>query len=402
MTVYRVLIVEDHPFQHEYLVNLFSEVGGFEVEAVWDGPTALQCLATEHYDLLLSDLLMPGMDGVQLIQQLADVTRPPVLALMSVASRRMLVGAGLAARSMGLDVAGLISKPVQAPAVLRLREHLDNTCLDSGKGLPGKRSRLPLQTPESVIAALHEGQIQAWFQPKKSLCNGRIVGAEALARWQHPSHGLLMPGSFMGTVEQSGLEEQLLWLTLRHTLQAQQQWRRQGYEVPVSINLPTHLLDQHDLADRLHAYVLERDARPQQIIFELLETSTTRLPGDYYAGACRLRMKGFGLAQDDFGQGLSSYFNLVSTPFSELKIDRSLVHGCADSEHLATALQSIIELCRKLGLTVVAEGVETHAELVLLRRMGCAQAQGFLISPAVAVGRFASLLVEDGPAPALI
>ncbi|SED82838.1 EAL domain-containing response regulator [Pseudomonas coleopterorum] len=397
MSPYRVLIVEDHPFQHEYLVHVFNEAGGFNVDTVWDGQTALQSLAGGHYDLLLSDLLMPGMDGVQLIQQLATLDKPPVLALMSVASRRMLEGAGLAARNLGLTVAGLISKPVQATAVQRLRD-----CLDQIGGAPRGASGQPiLDDVDAVAAALHNGQIQAWFQPKKSLCDGRIVGAEALARWLHPGAGLLMPGAFLGSVQRAGLEETLLWLTLRHTLAAQQHWRRKGYSIPVSINLPTHLLDQHDLADRLHAQVVEQGADPQQVIFELMETSTAHQLSDYYAGACRLRMKGFGLAQDDFGQGFSSYFNLVSTPFSELKLDRSLVHGCADNEHLATALQSIVELCRKFGLAVVAEGVETHAELMLLRRIGCEQVQGFLISPAVAVDRFSTLLVEDGPAPAL-
>ena len=121
-------------------------------------------------------------------------------------------------------------------------------------------------------------------------------------------------------------------------------------------------------------------AEPASIGFELLETSTTESLSDYYAGACRLRMKGFGLAQDDFGKGLSSYFNLVSTPFSELKIDRSLVHGCVDNDSLATALQSIVELSRKLGLTVTAEGVETKDELEFLRKIQCDQAQGFFFA----------------------
>ena len=112
MSAYRVLIVEDHPFQHEYLINVFQATGGFDVDVVWDGASALQRLARQRYDLLLSDLMMPGMDGVQLIQQLARLQAPPALALMSVSSRRMLVGAGQVAGNLGLTVAGLISKPV--------------------------------------------------------------------------------------------------------------------------------------------------------------------------------------------------------------------------------------------------------------------------------------------------
>jgi EAL domain-containing protein (putative c-di-GMP-specific phosphodiesterase class I) len=112
-------------------------------------------------------------------------------------------------------------------------------------------------------------------------------------------------------------------------------------------------------------------------------------------------MKGFGLAQDDFGKGFSSYFNLISTPFSELKIDRSLVHGCVDNESLATALHSLVELSRKLGLTVTAEGVETQDELEFLRKIQCDQAQGFLICAAVPAERFFELLREDGLKPAL-
>ncbi|WP_053132347.1 EAL domain-containing protein [Pseudomonas sp. MIACH] len=399
MSGYRVLIVEDHPFQHEYLINVFQGIGGFDVDVVWDGASALQRLARQRYDLLLSDLMMPGMDGVQLIQQLARLPAPPALALMSVASRRMLVGAGQVAGNLGLTVAGLISKPVCEPQVRTLRDCLDK--LAEQARAPCCRRGISLAR-DSLVRALANGEIQAWFQPKKSLHDGRIVGAEALARWVHPVEGLLMPAEFLGEIERQGLETQLLTSVLTQTLAAQAQWAQLGYRLPVSINLPTHLLDQSDLVDRLLAQVQHNDAEPRQITFELMESSTTQLASNYYAGACRLRMMGFGLAQDDFGKGFSSYFNLVSTPFNEVKIDRSLVHGCAQNENLASALQSIVELGRKLGLTTVAEGAESQAELAVLRRIRCDQVQGFLISQGVAADKFSALLIEDGPAPALI
>lgn len=399
MSAYRILIVEDHPFQHEYLINVFQANGGFEVDVVWDGATALQRLARQRYDLLLSDLMMPGMDGVQLIQHLADMQTPPALALMSVASRRMLVGAGQVAGNLGLTVAALISKPVRELEVRSLRDCLDKLA---------EQARMPCchrgvsHARENLVRALANGEIQAWFQPKKSLHDGRIVGAEALARWVHPVEGVLMPSDFLGEIERLGLETQLLTAILGQTLSAQAQWARLGYHLPVSINLPTHLLDECDLVDRLLAQVQGNDAEPRQITFELMESSTTRLPSNYYAGACRLRMMGFGLAQDDFGKGFSSYFNLVSTPFNEVKIDRSLVQGCAENESLASALQSIVELGRKLGLTTIAEGAETQAELAVLRRIRCDQVQGFLISQGVSADKFSALLIEDGPAPALM
>nr|WP_238840068.1 MULTISPECIES: EAL domain-containing response regulator [unclassified Pseudomonas] len=376
-------------------MNVFSEVGGFAVDTVWDGAGALQCLARNDYDLLLSDLLMPGMDGVQLIQRIAALKKTPALALMSASSRRMLISAGLAAKNLGITVVGLISKPVEINAVMRLKERMAifrlNGAMDPAQGIQ--------VDPQSIETAMGNGQIQAWFQPKKSLRDGNILSAEALVRWAHPEVGLLLPKDFLALLINQGLEERLLWLMLEQTLQAQRKWREQGWDIPVSINLPTHLLDNHDLADRLRDYVMADGGEPRSIVFELMESSTTEELSNYYAGACRLRMMGFGLAQDDFGKGFSSYFNLVSTPFSELKIDRSLVHGCVENENLASALRSLVELSRKLGLTVVAEGVETQAELAFLRSIECDQAQGFLICGAVSCTDFETLLLEDSSWP---
>lgn len=389
-----ILIVEDHPFQHLYLQNLFSELGDFDLACARDGEEALDCLKQRDFDLVLTDLLMPGMDGVQFIQGLAAQRSRPALAIMSAASRRMLMGASLVASNLQVKVIGLISKPVNAAALRCLIDQLQalrqNVPAASHPGIDR----------QSICNALDNGELQAWFQPKKALNNGRIVAAEALVRWNHPEHGTLLPGVFLPALIAFGLEEPLLWCVLKQAIAAQATWREQGYDIPVSINLPTHLLNSHDLPDRILAFVLAHQGQPARICFELMECSVPDDISNFYAGACRLRIKGFGLSQDDFGKGYSSYMNLVSAPFTELKIDRALVQGCNANAELAQALTSIVSLGRQLGLTVVAEGVETAQELALLRKIDCTQVQGFLISHAVSAEQFQHLLTHDGPATA--
>lgn len=392
MKNYSILIVEDHPFQQVYLQTLLSELGAFHLEFAQEGQTALDCLKKRDFDLVLTDLLMPGMDGVQFIQGLAASTSNPALAIMSAASRRMLMSASLAARNLGVSVVGLISKPVKPVALRKLIEQLGTL----------RQTAPPLPCPKidqlAILDGLSNGHLQAWFQPKKSLANGRIVAAEALVRWIHPEHGVLMPGLFLTKLRDFNLEERLLWCMLKQAIEAQAHWQIQGYAIPVSINLPTHLLNNADLTDRILEFVLKRKGIPNMICFELMECSMPRDISNFYAGACRLRMKGFRLSQDDFGQGYSSYMNLVSTPFTELKIDRALVQGCTENTELAQALTSIVALGHQLGLTVVAEGVETAQELALLRRINCCQVQGYFISRAVSRLDFQHLLTQDGPA----
>ncbi|WP_423357122.1 EAL domain-containing response regulator [Pseudomonas citronellolis] len=397
MESYRILVVEDQPFQREYLLSLFREHGVRHLVGAGDGAAALGWLEREEFDLVLCDLMMPGMDGVQMIQRLSRLEHRPQLALMSSTSRRMMVSASLVAQSLGLSVLDVLPKPAMPSTIGRLLVRLGK-CLRQGVEPDAGASRY---SREVLCQALDAGELQAWFQAKKSLHSGRIVGAEALVRWVSPQQAMRLPGCFMTDIEAHGLQEPLLWSMLEQTLRAQALWRELGYEVPVSVNLPTHLLDAPDLPDRLGEFVGVRGACPGSLSLELSESSTTSLPANYYAGACRLRMKGFGLAQDDFGQGYSSLYNLVSTPFSELKIDRSLVHGCVEDRDLAAALASSIELGRQMGLEVVAEGVETWEELSLLRRLGCDRVQGFLISRAVSAQAFLEQLQGDGPGTAV-
>ncbi|MHC8300819.1 response regulator cyclic di-GMP phosphodiesterase PvrR [Pseudomonas sp. ZS1P83] len=393
MKPYNILIVEDHPFQRMYLHHLFRELGDYNLHTAKDGNEALERLQQSEFNLVLTDLLMPGMDGVQFIQQLENLRYKPDLAIMSVASRRILTAASLVAKNLGIKVVGLISKPVTASTLRTLIEQLRPV---RHKELSPHREQATFDR-QTLVQALDSHAFQTWFQPRISVQDDRIVAAEALVRWAHPKHGILLPGAFLPALESSGLEDRLLWRILKQAMTAQARWRERGYNIPVSINLPTHLLDNPDLADRLLEFVLHHQGEPGKLCFELLESSMPQEPSNYYAGACRLRMKGFGLAQDDFGQGYSSYLNLVSAPFSELKIDRALVQGSQDNECMSSALNSLIALGRTLGLTVVAEGVETPGQLDALRKTGCNQAQGFLISRALPVDQFEQLLVRNWP-----
>lgn len=165
---YSVLIVEDHPFQHEYLLNLFRDLGNIRVEAARDGNEAFEWLQKQPFDLVLTDLLMPGMDGVQLIQRLASLPHKPALAIMSAASRRMIVSASLVAQSMGLSVVGQLSKPVVPLAVRTLMTTLDKLITTDQ---PVARVPLVLER-ETLRDAMRSGALQAWFQPKNPCTTG--------------------------------------------------------------------------------------------------------------------------------------------------------------------------------------------------------------------------------------
>ncbi len=396
MTDRNVLILEDQPFQRGFLANLFNGVSGVHTDTAGDGADALAMCQWRPYDLVVTDLMMPGVDGIQFIQSLAAQEQKPAVVLVSSSSQRMMASARLMAESLGLNVLAALSKPVSPGDVADVIELLSQQ--QAAKQGATTTDAMPLEASrETLCKAIASGQITAWFQPKKSLDSGLVVAAEALVRWQHPVLGLIPPNRFLPLIEANALEPALLRHMLLASIHAQGRWRELGFRIPVSINMPPHLLERRSLPDELLELTLQHGGTPADLCFELMEGTTTRHVSDYYAGACRLRMKGFGLAQDDFGQGLSSVHNLVSTPFTEVKIDRALVQGCAHNTALRSALATVITLGSKLGLNIVAEGVETDEELTILRMLGCTQVQGFLISAAIPPERFGELLRQDNP-----
>lgn len=393
LSKYKVLVLDDHAFQCIRLKDMLEEAGFAHVDAEQSASVALKRIKDQGYNVVVMDVNMPLMDGAQFIDQLARQDLNPVLAIVTACSRRMANSISLMAKERGFAVIGSFVKPI-------VREQIDEMIRNLLRRPSAERSSTTacddrVLDKESMVTALRDGSIRAWFQPKKSLLSGSIVGAEALVRWQHRDFGLMMPASFLKTLHDYGLDHALLMRMVEDGVDAYRTWRRQGYRVPVSINLPTSLLDQPQLPDELHAIVTQSGVPTEDVTFELLEDDMSTDAGQFYMGASRLRLRGFGLSQDDFGKGYSSMYNLISIPFTELKIDRAFVCGAADDEVLAAALASSVQLGKQLGLQVTAEGVETMEDLQFVRQLGCDCAQGYLISAAIDAPAFAELLIDE-------
>ncbi len=229
--------------------------------------------------------------------------------------------------------------------------------------------------------AVENGEIETHFQPITSLDVESPIAVEALARWNHPEHGLVPPDVFIPIAEQSGLIRDLTFLVLDDSLAQARNWRSQGFELAVGVNLSVRCLTDDDLVARIGRHLDRAGADPASLKLEVTEGTIMADPVRAIAVLEDLHSLGVSLAIDDFGMGFSSLNQLKRMPVSQLKIDRSFVSGLPDDREDAVIVHSVIELGHNLGMEVVAEGVEDRASLEYLRSLGCDAVQGFYLSP---------------------
>jgi len=215
------------------------------------------------------------------------------------------------------------------------------------------------------------------YQPQVDLVSGEVVGAEALARWQHPTRGLLGPVDFVDVAEHSGLVREFTLHILDRAVAECAVWGAAGLDVDVSVNLSARNLLHRDLPVDV-AQILERHGLPaHQLILEITETtmmSELEVVEEVLAG---VRSLGVQLSVDDFGTGYSSLAFLQRIAVNEIKVDRSFISVLTSSQSDAAIVRATVELAHSLGLRVVAEGVETTDQLAALKALGCDLGQGW-------------------------
>ena len=221
------------------------------------------------------------------------------------------------------------------------------------------------------------------YQPKLDLASGEIMGAEALLRWQHPSHGLIPPMRFIPFAEQTGFIREITPWLLERVAEQSGAWRRSGLTLVVSVNLSALDLLNPDLVTHIRGLLAEHDLSPDNLCLEITESALMDDPELALAHLGELSSLGLKLSIDDYGAGQASLAYLKTLPVNELKIDQSFVTSVADSPKNAAIVRSTIMLGHALGLTVVAEGAETPTDLSWLADNGCNVAQGYGISRAM-------------------
>jgi len=237
-----------------------------------------------------------------------------------------------------------------------------------------------LELIADLRGAIRDGQLVLHFQPKANLSTGRVVGVEALVRWEHPRRGVLYPDEFLPSAEGTGLMKPLTQHVLECALAQCRAWHDLGMDLTVAVNLSTRNLLDLDLPDRIACLLEASGVSPAKLELEITESMIMTDPPRAKAVIARLRGLGVGLAIDDFGTGYSSLQWLTELPVTSLKVDKSFVLGMEESVRNSVIVRSTVQLGQNLGLNVVAEGVESQDAWDKLSALGCDEAQGYYLS----------------------
>jgi diguanylate cyclase (GGDEF)-like protein/PAS domain S-box-containing protein len=277
-------------------------------------------------------------------------------------------------------------------AMYRAKEQGKNTFQFYTRELNERVSeRLDLES--DLRRALERGELAVYYQPQVELATGRIVGAEALVRWRHPSRGAVEPGRFVMIAEETGLIVPIGDWILRTACEQIKAWQGAGLApLVVAVNLSARQFRQTQLADMVEAVLSDTRVEPRFLELELTETVVMHDPQEAEIALRRLKSLGLRVAIDDFGSGYSSLNYLKRFPIDKLKIDGSFVQDLPESGDSAAIVLAVISLGHSLGLRVIAEGVERRSQAAFLRAHGCDEIQGYYYGAPMPAPEFTELL----------
>jgi diguanylate cyclase (GGDEF)-like protein len=322
----------------------------------------------------------------------------PTAALAAAESIRLALHAPVTIGGIVLAVeasAGVSTAPGDATDPSSLLQHADVALYVAKRGHRGvalydravdEHSPDRLRLLAELARGIDADELVLHYQPKCDL-SGHVQGVEALVRWEHPTRGLLPPAEFVPAAERTGLIHPLTEVVLSAATRQARAWLDAGTPTPVAVNVSTRSLLDPGFADRVLAHLAAHRTPAELLGLEITETTIMKDPDRALAVLTRLAGAGVRLSIDDFGTGYSSLAYLKALPVHELKIDRSFVAAMTSSDRDRVLVESTIALGHRLGLEVVAEGVEDEATRQVLADLGCELAQGYLFSRPVPAGQ---------------
>lgn len=370
----------------------------YEATVVDTMEAAAQALACRRYDAVFSKISLQRDDGMALPSLLLDLRARGALAHMPVVlwhgtrdawllecHARVAQAAGVAVEVIAARETGTTLD--LGPALERIKMHQHR----------GHRATASLPSEQDLVSALvSDDEITVALQPQIDLRSGRMVGAEALARWRHPEHGDISPSTFVPMANKAGLDLLLFHLVEAKVVALLGELYQRGQAVPISINASADTLCAPGLARRLEWRLGDAGVPNELLKIELTEDVPVDDMLALSSALGSLRMRGFPVVADDFGRGIASMDLLTQLPFSELKIDGRFVRGMEEDSGCDAAVAASIALSQALNLDVVAEGIETDAQAKRLLRHGCHVGQGFALSPPLPMDDFVRQLTGLG------
>jgi EAL domain-containing protein (putative c-di-GMP-specific phosphodiesterase class I)/CheY-like chemotaxis protein len=374
-SAYRVLVIDDDNVVCE-LVSALAMTMGLNCDATRD-PAAFLDRITPETSLVLLDLMMPGMDGIEVLRLLGERRCKARILLMSGMDKRVLETAEKLAQSLGLAVVGHLQKPFPLPELKAVLESV--AAMEAPESV--KASPAISVSDEQVRDAVKNGEFLNYYQPQISLESGDVMGVEALARWRHPERGMTLPENFLARLEALDLMDALCWSTAELAVaEAKQFTRRNGELLRLSINASMRSLHDLEFPDALVTLARKYDFPVEMIAVEITESGLMSELSRTLDVLTRLRMKNFQLSIDDFGSGYAMMRQLQNVPATELKIDKSIVEKMHLNDSDRVMVEKIIEMGHELKMRVIAEGVMTQEQFQMLRTKGCDGAQGYWFS----------------------
>ncbi|NDE90316.1 MAG: EAL domain-containing protein [Alphaproteobacteria bacterium] len=378
----RLLVIDDETDICELIADV-AETRGFDVKTISDPRAVEQALLDFKPRSIILDLMMPGTDGVELLRNLGDAIRGCGIVLMSGHDLRVLNSAKRLGAAHGINVISVLAKPIN---ITELRETLDTLAT-----LEAKAESKQTDVSSSKIKV---EEIAVFYQPILDLETNRIRGMEALVRWNHPEHGILAPDLFLERMDAAAMDE-LADRVMTIATDDLAKLHEKGFPLAVSINLTASNLIDLAVPDRLDDICKQKNIPNEKITIEVTESEAMRDVRRIMDVLTRLRLRGFGVAIDDFGVGYSSLRELQRMPFNSMKMDKSFVMDMGENRDSQMIANTIIDLGHNLKLKVVAEGIETVSALKLLKDRGCDLGQGYLISKPVPYEKFLAWITEN-------